>query len=208
MKRLILLLLALPLVVVLCLLLTQMRWKFSRSANAPALALATNSITASNASAQVIVVPVVQESSGNPLLGETILRDYANTNLPPQNDLTLMSRLMENSLLLLKSAGNRPLSANEDWAALLRGENAAHERFLPDQHLALNAQGQLIDRWRSPLFFHALGGVRYEIRSAGPDKKLWTDDDLHRNSDGSFRRGTELNPASLNGGTNRVTGPR
>jgi hypothetical protein len=131
------------------------------------------------------------------MLGETILRDYANTNLPPQNDLTLMSHLMENALVLLKSAATRPLSANEDWADLLRGKNSAHERFLPDQHIALNAKGQLIDRWGTPLFFHSLGGGRFEIRSAGPDRKLWTDDDIHRNSDGSFRRGPDLNPTSL-----------
>jgi hypothetical protein len=132
-----------------------------------------------------------------PLLGETILRNYGRTNLPPENDLTLMYRLMENSLLLLKSAGNQPLSANEDWAALLRGQNAARERFLPENHPALDAQGRLVDRWGAPLFFHALGGGRYELRSAGPDKKLWTEDDIHRNADGSFRRGAELNAGSL-----------
>ena len=132
-----------------------------------------------------------------PLLGETILRDYANTNLPPQNDLTLMSHLIDNSLLLLKSAANRPLSANEDWADFLRGKNSAHEQFLPDRHIALNTKGQLVDRWGTPLFFHAVGNGRFDIRSAGPDHKLWTDDDIHRNSDGTFRRGTNLNPAAL-----------
>jgi len=132
-----------------------------------------------------------------PLLGETILRDYGNPNLPPENDLTLMSRLLANSLLLLKSAGNRPLSANEDWAVLLRGRNAAHERFLPDHHRAMSVDGKLVDRWGTPLFFHALGAGRFEIRSGGPDRKLWTADDLHRNADGAFRRGANLNPASL-----------
>ena len=132
-----------------------------------------------------------------PLLGETILREYGRTNLPPENDLTLMSRLMENALLLLKAAANRPLSANEDWADLLRGKNAAHEMFLPAQHIALNARGQLVDRWATPLFFHALGGGRFELRSAGPDRKLWTMDDIHRNADGSFRRGSALNPPAL-----------
>lgn len=131
------------------------------------------------------------QNSANPnlLLGETILRGYADTNLPPQNDLTLMSRLMENSILLLKSAANHPLSANEDWAGLFLGQNSAHERFLPTNHVAFNRRGQLIDRWGTPLFFHALGGGRFEIRSAGPDRKLWSDDDLQRNPDGSFHRG-------------------
>jgi hypothetical protein len=140
------------------------------------------------------------------LIGETILRDYANTNLPPENDLNLIAHLMDNFTLLVKSAADRPLSANEDWAAAFRGMNPAQERFLPDQHVALNAQGQLIDRWGTPIFFHALGGKRFEIRSAGPDKKMWTADDLHRNADGSFRRGSDLNPSSLVDGAERRTG--
>jgi hypothetical protein len=151
---------------------------------------------------QVTEIPLSPSSSAATnqsvlLLGETILRDYANTNLPPQNDLTLMSRLMDNSQLLLKSAANRPLSANEDWADCLRGKNSAHERFLPDNHVALNTNGQLVDRWGTPLFFHALGGGRFDIRSAGPDRKLWTDDDIHRNSNGTFRHGAALNAPAL-----------
>jgi uncharacterized protein YneF (UPF0154 family) len=137
------------------------------------------------------------QSQSAQLLGQVILRDYAKTNLPPQNDLTLMSHLMENSLLLLKSAADRPLSANEDWADFLKGKNATHERFLPDRHIALNSTGQLIDRWGTPLFFHALGGGRYEIRSAGPDKILWTNDDIHRNANGAFRAGADLTPSAL-----------
>lgn len=157
-------------------------------------AASSNETLATNVS--VIAEPAAITGTSS-LLGETILRSYADTNLPPENDLTLMARLLENSLLLLKSAANRPLSANEDWADLLRGKNAAQERFLSDQSIALNERGQLVDRWRTPLFFHAAGSGRYEIRSAGPDKTMWTADDLHRNHDGSFRRGTELNPPSL-----------
>lgn len=187
-------LLVLPVVVVLFL-LSQMQWKFSKpSASEAADAEAPETHTVLVAEPTSGAAQLRQPGS---LLGETILYDYANTNLPPENDLILMSRLMENSLLLLKSAANRPLSANEDWAGLFRGKNAAGERFLPDRHIALNPAGQLVDRWDTPLFFHALGGGRYEIRSAGRDGKLWTDDDLHRNADGTFRRGAALNPASL-----------
>jgi hypothetical protein len=104
---------------------------------------------------------------------------------------------MDSFMLLVKTAKDRPLSANEDWAAAFRGRNPAQERFLPDQHVALNTNGQLVDRWSTPLFFHALGGGRFELRSAGPDKKLWTADDIHRNADGTFRHGEKLNPESL-----------
>ncbi len=193
-KRVTFILLALPLVVVV-LLFSQMRWKFSRPVGErvgiPEVITKDAVVTA------VSTTMIAPPAQSGVLLGETILRDYASPNLPPQNDLTLMSRLMENSLLLLKSAGNRPLSANEDWAGLLRGQNTAHERFLPDQSVALSADGKLVDRWGTPLFFHALGGGRFELRSGGPDKKLWTADDIQRNADGSFRRGANLNPASL-----------
>lgn len=187
MKRLILGLLFLPVLLVGIFLLTQMRWKWSkpvaRTGTAP------ESI-ASNAVAVTLPAPAVNPAGNHERLGVTILRGYADTRLPPENDLMLMSRLMENSLLLLKSAANRPLSANEDWADLFRGKNAAHEEFLPGQHVALNDKGQLIDRWTTPLFFHALGGGRYEIRSAGPDKTMWTADDIQRNANGTFLRAT------------------
>ncbi|NOS70456.1 MAG: hypothetical protein HOP33_11055 [Verrucomicrobia bacterium] len=193
MKRSVLILIFLPFLLVVVFLFSKMRWKFSK------LGPAISQITTSEAVQTNITVTAISPSASapmtttTPLLGETILRDYANTNLPPENDLTLMSRLMENSLLLLKSAANRPLSANEDWADLFRGRNGAHEEFLPAKHIAFNSEGQLIDRWATPLFFHALGGGRYEIRSAGPDKKLWTSDDLERGYDGRFRRGVPGN---------------
>jgi hypothetical protein len=193
MKRLTLLLLAVPVLVVLVILFPLTRQKTAPWGSKSKQPTAVET----NAAATVAVAPALAVAGEPVLPGASILRGYADTNLPPQNDLVLMSRLMDNSLLLLKSAANRPLSANEDWAALLRGQNAAGERFLPDQHVALNSKGQLIDRWGTPLFFHALGNGRYELRSAGPDGRLWTDDDLHRNPDGSFRRGEELNPPSL-----------
>lgn len=153
----------------------------------------------SQPSASIVLSPSTNPSPTQPdsPLGSKLLLGYADSSFPPEHDLTLMSHLMDNSLLLAKSAANRPLSANEDWAGFFRGKNAAHERFLPDEHPALNPRGQLIDRWGTPLFFHALGGGRYELRSAGADRKLWTSDDIHRNSDGTFRHGGDLNPPAL-----------
>ena len=200
MKRFTVILIALPFLIVVALLLFKMRWKFSKPRQ-PVQQTVTSEAVQSSITTTTITQPANTPSGQSaPLLGETILRDYANTNLPPENDLTLMSRLMENSLLLLKAAANRPLSANEDWADLFRGKNAAREEFLPARHIALNTKGQLVDRWATPLFFHALGGGRYEIHSAGPDKKLWTSDDLERGYDGRFRRGnnaTNINPVEF-----------
>jgi hypothetical protein len=144
-----------------------------------------------------VVPPATVAPKPDALLGETILRDYASPRSTPENDLTSLAHLMNNFGLLVKSSADRPMSANEDWAAAFRGFNPAHERFLPDTHVALDTQGRLVDRWGTPLFFHALGNHRFDLRSAGPDRKLWTEDDIHRNADGSFRHGAALNPASL-----------
>jgi len=174
-------------------------WMLSRVRPSSSQAIDNEKIGRETVASNILVssVAIVPPNTSDQLLGDSILRDYGNTNQPLEHDLTLMSRLMENSLLLLKSSSNRPLSANEDWADLLRGKNFAQEKFISDTNVALNAKGQLIDRWGTPLFFHALGGGRYEIRSAGPDKTLWTADDVHRNADGSFRRGADLNSSSL-----------
>ena len=182
--------------VLLVLCLTTIIWLFLRSSSKPKAPSVKDSDKPTSDIA-ITLSTAAKSSQPIPLLGETILREYADPKLPPENDLTLISRLMDNFTLLVKTAADRPMSANEDWAAAFRGMNPAHERFLPDQSIALNAQGQLVDRWGSPLFFHALGEKRFELRSAGPDKKLWTADDLHRNANGSFRRGADLNPPSL-----------
>jgi len=36
----------------------------------------------------------------------------------------------------------------------------------------------LVDAWGTPFFFHQLSGHEMEIHSAGPDKIMWTADDL------------------------------
>ncbi len=131
-------------------------------------------------------------SQASETIGATILRDYADPRQPAEHDLTLMAELTDNFTLLVKTASDRPLGANEDWAKALRGMNPAQERFLPENSRALNAQHQLVDRWGTPLFFHAVSRGHYQIRSAGPDRKLWTDDDIQRNPDGSFSYGPTL----------------
>jgi hypothetical protein len=124
--------------------------------------------------------PTLQSNSSHSTeaIGEALLRDYGDPNKPPRHDLETLLQLMNNFLLLVKSESDRPLSDNEDWARALLGANPAHERFLPQLSPALNGNGQLIDRWGTPLFFHAKRRGHYTIRSAGPDRKMWTRDDI------------------------------
>jgi hypothetical protein len=132
-----------------------------------------------------------------PLLGESILAHYADPSRAPEEDLTWMSRALGNFALLVKGDNPIPLGANEDIANALRGKNRAQFRFLPDQHPAFNAQGQIVDRWGTPLYFHAVSRDRLDIRSAGPDRIMWTADDVHRRHDGRFLHGEALLAPSL-----------
>jgi hypothetical protein len=71
-----------------------------------------------------------------------------------------------------------PVGENAEITAALTGRNKLHFAFISPQNPAINARGELCDRWGTPFFFHALSGTHMEIRSAGPDKKMWTDDDV------------------------------
>lgn len=132
-----------------------------------------------------------------PLPGDAILQRYASPGTTPRDDLAALSHAMQNFLLLAKHAAQGPLADNEDWAKVLLGRGRVREPFLSAKHPVFNVRGQLVDRWQTPLFIHALGAGRFELRSAGPDGKLWTDDDIHRNAEGTFRQGAPLNATNL-----------
>ena len=53
--------------------------------------------------------------------------------------------------------------------------------ILPPDHPALGVDGRLRDRFGTPYFIHPRGHLAFEIRSAGPDRKMFTDDDIIEN---------------------------
>ena len=74
--------------------------------------------------------------------------------------------------------GENPVGDNAEITAALTGKNPKQVNFLrEDSGLHVNDQGELLDAWGTPFFFHQLAADRMEIRSAGEDKKLWTLDD-------------------------------
>jgi hypothetical protein len=70
-----------------------------------------------------------------------------------------------------------PVGENSEITAALKGRNRLGFAFIPVDCPAINAKGELCDRWGTPYFFHQLSGEQMEIRSAGPDRRLWTSDD-------------------------------
>ena len=102
------------------------------------------------------------------------LHDPAQT---VQDDLRILNDLFIHYQIAVKDPSGNPVGTNEEIVRALQGRNRARLAFLPAGHPAVDGAGRLCDRWGTPFFFHALSGTRMEIRSAGPDRRLYTADD-------------------------------
>jgi hypothetical protein len=75
--------------------------------------------------------------------------------------------------------GGNPVGTNPEITAALNGGNPKQVNFIkPEAGMRISANGELVDAWGTPFFFHQLSGSETEIHSAGPDKIMWTSDDL------------------------------
>jgi hypothetical protein len=99
-----------------------------------------------------------------------------STILPPQTALENMRSAFRQ---YSQRFGGNPVGDNGEITAALNGQNPRQAVFLnPDDGARLNDRNELVDNWGTPYFFHQLSRTQMEIRSAGPDKRMWTSDDL------------------------------
>ena len=75
-----------------------------------------------------------------------------------------------------------PDSNNQRLTAALTGDNTRHVAFLSLSKNQLNANGEMIDRWGTPLKINFQGTSGIQVASAGPDKVFGTFDDIVSNS--------------------------
>ena len=80
-----------------------------------------------------------------------------------------------------------PIGSDGDLARVLTGHNPMKLVVLPSTHSALSPDGRLRDRWGTPYFIHPRGRLAFEVRSAGPDRKLFTPDDAIENPAPAFQ---------------------
>ena len=79
----------------------------------------------------------------------------------------------------ISAFGSNPVGTNPEITQALDGGNRKQTHFLNEEDgLRINGRGELIDSWGTPYFFHQLSGTEMEIHSAGPDRVMWTSDDL------------------------------
>ena len=72
-----------------------------------------------------------------------------------------------------------PVGTNPEITAALSGKNPRQINFIDGEGgMRVNGNGEMIDPWGTPYFFHQISGSEMEIHSAGPDRIMWTADDL------------------------------
>jgi hypothetical protein len=116
--------------------------------------------------------------------GLSILRDtpfdleFTKAGGTPQKDLELVHEILTSARILVKDHHGIPLADNRDFTSFLSGKNNHRVAWIRPDHPRVNAEGELTDRWGTPLFFHQESSAETSLRSAGPDRKMWTNDDL------------------------------
>lgn len=92
----------------------------------------------------------------------------------PLNDLETVGEFVD---LYRKSFSQMSVGSNEDFTAIITGQNPKKGVLFPPGSPMI-VKGQLVDRWGTPYWLHPSSGASLEVRSAGPDKNLFTPDDV------------------------------
>lgn len=134
-----------------------------------------------------VPVPVAASTPAAPPAPETRVYLGPGSPLAPElnapggsgaRDVEVLHQITGALLSSLKGAARPPLGDNADFARALRGQNKLGVLLLPPRHPAFAADGRLVDRWGTPYHFHPVSADFVELRSAGPDRVLFTGDDL------------------------------
>lgn len=98
-----------------------------------------------------------------------------STDTTPEDDLSYLHSLLR---AYRRALGTNPVGLNDEITAALTGHNIKGAACLAKHHPAISEKGELLDRWNTPYRFHAYSGKLMEIRSAGPDRKFFSSDDV------------------------------
>jgi hypothetical protein len=138
------------------------------------------------AAAPVVPEPIITSVAAGQPMTRTISKPpvqapASSSAAPPVPEAQGLAEL-ENVQFMLRDFRSRfkenPVGSNAEIMRAVMGGNEAQARLGPPPGQQLNADGELTDPWGTAYFFHQLSATQMEVRSAGPDKTLWTADDL------------------------------
>lgn len=118
-------------------------------------------------------------------LNNPINEEYGHPDKGVANDLKVVTFLLHDCQLIIKDFDSYFLPENREIIAFLSGKNRDRLAWIAKDHQFVNEEGELVDRWGTPLFFHRESGFHFELRSAGPDRKHWTEDDISTKPQGT-----------------------
>jgi hypothetical protein len=113
-------------------------------------------------------MPRARTSPGDPLASD----DERRTASIEADKVSVMLRDYRSRM------GENPVGTNAEIMKAVMGDNPKGARLGPPEGQGLNGSGELVDQWGTPYFFHQLSKTNMEIRSAGPDRMLYTEDDI------------------------------
>lgn len=93
----------------------------------------------------------------------------------PTDQIDVISTLISSYKIAYKE--NPVAQSNAAVINALTGQNPMKVIFM-DPNISNIINGELVDQWGTPYFFHAESSVKLEIRSAGQDLEMWTNDDV------------------------------
>lgn len=140
------------------------------------MASAATSSTSARTATEPALLTTTDKARGSPLA--------AKLNAPgsdAQQDVETLLELLRQYLRPLHQRRGPPIGDDIDLVRVLLGRNPLKLVVLPANHPAISPDGHLRDRWGTPYFIHPRGYGEFEIRSAGPDRKLFTADDAVAN---------------------------
>jgi hypothetical protein len=124
-----------------------------------------------------------RSSTGPPTLAidpanQSLADELHSSSSSAERDLEIVDHFLD---LIRRTTGGNPVGLNSDITDVLTGGgDPQRPRVFPGNHAAIIG-GQLTDRWGTPYWFHPNSSFQMEIRSAGPDKELFTGDDVVKN---------------------------
>lgn len=116
--------------------------------------------------------PLPQNQAVDPVIN-SLHQEMIQPETPPERELEILQELIS---LNQRALPGGTLGDNGDVTLALVG-SSTQGTWLPRQSPRIR-DGQLLDRWGTPYWFHPNAANQIEIRSAGPDKNLFSSDDV------------------------------
>lgn len=105
-----------------------------------------------------------------------LARQLHDKDIPAEEDIQILDAILGYYRMMNKS--NPVAGENFEVINSLMGKNKQSIVVFPTNHPDLDENGNLLDRWGTPYFFHSLSATLLDIQSAGPDRQRGSADDL------------------------------